>query len=106
MEQHTLSRKTYFLIFGALMVLTLTTVGVDFLDLGPFNIVAALTIAVIKAVLVVLYFMHLRYSERLNWVFVGAGVFWLGILLVLTMSDYISRGWDPRPPGWTSGVTP
>ena len=70
------------------------TTGVAFIDLGRIgNIAVALTIAVIKAVLVMLYFMHLRYSSRLTTLFAAAGVFWFGILLVLTLSDYLSRGW-------------
>ena len=62
-------------------------------DLGPFNVIVALTIAVAKATLVVLYFMHLRYSTRLTWAVVASSVFWLGILLALTFSDYLTRGW-------------
>ena len=64
-----------------------------FLDLGPFNTVAALVIAVFKATLVVLFFMHVKYSTRLTWAVVVGSVFWLGILLVLTMSDYLTRAW-------------
>jgi len=75
------------------MILTGLTVWVAFHDLGPWNIVVALTIAVAKATLVVLYFMHVRYSDRLTWVVVIAGFFWLAILLALTMSDYFSRSW-------------
>jgi cytochrome c oxidase subunit 4 len=85
--------RVYYGIFAALMVMTAITVGVAFLDLGAFNAVVALTIAVAKAVLVVLFFMHVRYSTRLTWVVVVAGVFWLGILLALTFSDYLTRSW-------------
>jgi len=63
------------------------------INLGPWSIVLALTIATVKAVLVVLYFMHVRFSNRLTRIFVAAGFVWLLIMLVLTMSDYISRGW-------------
>jgi len=63
------------------------------LDLGLLNVVVALTIAVIKATLVVLYFMHVRWSSRLTWVFVCAGFFWLAIMVALTLSDYLTRGW-------------
>jgi cytochrome c oxidase subunit 4 len=63
------------------------------MDLGRMNAVVALTIAVIKATLVVLYFMHVRYSSKLTWVFVGAGFFWLAIMVALTLSDYMTRGW-------------
>jgi cytochrome c oxidase subunit 4 len=80
-------------IFLALMVGTAVTVGIAFVDLGLFNAVAALTIAVAKATLVVLYFMHVRYGTRLTWAVVAGGVFWLGILLTLTFSDYLTREW-------------
>ncbi len=93
MSEHIVSKTTYFVIFFALLVLTVVTYLVAKVDLGQFNAVVALTIAVIKALLVVLYFMHLRYSSRLTWVFVGAGVFWLVIMIVLTLSDYMTRDW-------------
>ncbi len=96
MSEHIVSRKVYFAIFGALMLGTAATVIVAFIDLGgQFNTVVALTIAVIKATLVVLYFMHVRYSSRLTWVIVGSGLFWLGIMFALTLSDYWTRGWLP-----------
>lgn len=95
MAEHIVSRKMYFLIFIVLMVLTVLTVAVATFDLGAFNAIVALSIAVFKATLVVLYFMHVRYSSRLTWVFVLAGFFWLGILVTLTLSDYFSRPWMP-----------
>jgi cytochrome c oxidase subunit 4 len=89
-----ISVKTYVAVFFALVTLTIVTTGVAFIDLGgPFNAVAALTIAVTKTALVALFFMHLRYSSRVAVLFAGAGIFWLGIMLVLTSSDYLSRGW-------------
>lgn len=95
MSEHIVSRKVYFVIFGALMVFTALTVFAAFTDLDHVfhgaNTVVALTIAVIKATLVVLYFMHVRYSTRLTWVIVIAGIFWLGIMFVLTASDYLTR---------------
>jgi cytochrome c oxidase subunit IV len=96
MSEHIVSRKIYFLIFGALMVLTVLTVVIANIDLGGniLNTVVALTIAVTKAVLVILYFMHVRYSSRLTWVFVAAGFFWLIIMVALTFSDYMTRGWS------------
>ena len=102
-EHHIVSPKTYFAIFGALMVFTAITVAVARLDLasiwGPLNIVVALTVAVVKATLVILYFMHVRYSSRLTQVIVVAGIFWLVILLAMTLSDYLARrGW-PTPLG-------
>jgi cytochrome c oxidase subunit IV len=89
-----ISIRGYFAVFIALLALTALTTGVAFLDLGGVgNVAVALAIAAGKAALVALYFMHLRYSSRLTVLFAGAGIFWLGILLVLTMSDYLSRGW-------------
>lgn len=93
MREHIVSPKIYYAIFIALAVLTVVTWSVAKLDLGKMNAVVAMTIAVIKATLVVLYFMHVRYSSRLTWVFVGAGFFWLAIMVALTLSDYMTRGW-------------
>jgi cytochrome c oxidase subunit 4 len=93
MSEHVVSKKTYFVIFGALLVLTAATVWVATFDLGSLNVVVALSIAVLKATLVVLYFMHVRYSSKLTWVFVGAGFFWLAILVAFTLSDFATRDW-------------
>jgi cytochrome c oxidase subunit 4 len=84
----------YYVVFAALILLTLLTVGISFLELGVWHTVAGLTIAVIKSLLVVMFFMHLLYSAKANWLAIGAGLFWLGILLVLTLSDYLSRHWQ------------
>jgi cytochrome c oxidase subunit 4 len=97
MSEHIVSKTIYFLIFGALMVLTIVTYLVALVDLGRMNVVVALAVAVTKAVLVVLFFMHVRYSNRLTKIVVIAGFFWLALLIVLTLSDYFTR------PG-TSGV--
>jgi cytochrome c oxidase subunit 4 len=93
MASHIVPTRTYYLIFAALMVCTYLTVRVAYFDLGAFNAVAALVIAVIKATLVVLFFMHVKYSTRLTWVVVAGSVLWLGILLALTFSDYLTRSW-------------
>jgi len=93
MSGHLVPLKGYLGIFLALMALTAVTVYVAFLDLGPMNTVAAMTIAAVKAVLVVLYFMHVRWSSRLVWIFAAAGVFWLMIMIGLTMADYGTRDW-------------
>ena len=85
--------RGYFLVYAALIVLLLLTVGVRMLDLGGWGLVVALTIAGIKAVLVALYFMHLRDSSRLTWTFAAAALVWLAILMTLMMSDYLTRGW-------------
>ena len=93
MSEHILPKRTYYLIYAVLLVCTYLTWQVAVFDLGPFNTVAALTIAVFKAVLVVLFFMHARYSPKLTWIVIVSGVFWLGILLTLTLGDYLTRGW-------------
>ena len=85
--------KLYLLIISILIVLTCLTWGIAFQDLGIWNPVVALTIAVIKAVLVILFFMHVYYSSKLTKVTVGAGLFWLLILLTLSLLDYVSRAW-------------
>jgi cytochrome c oxidase subunit 4 len=81
------------MVFGALIVGTILTVAVAKVDLGPLNNVVMLAIACTKALLVVLYFMHVRWSSRLTWLFAGSGFVWLLIMFSLTLSDYMSRGW-------------
>jgi len=94
MSEHIVSLKVYFTIFLALMVGTALTVWAGLQDFrGQLNVIVALTIAVVKATLVVLYFMHVRYSSRLIWVVVAAALFWLGILFALTFADYWTRTW-------------
>lgn len=93
MSEHIVPRSTYFLVFGALIVLTAVTVVAANFNFGPMNDVVAITIAVTKMMLVLLFFMHVRYSSRLIWVIVAAMFFWLIILLALTMTDYTSRDW-------------
>jgi cytochrome c oxidase subunit 4 len=106
MSQHIVSPKIYFLIFAALFALTALTTGVAFIDLGQYNTVASLAIAVTKAILVILFFMHVRYSPHLTRIVVAAGFFWLAILITLTLSDFRTRSWTPRPSGWeTSDVS-
>jgi len=97
MSEHIVPRKVYFTIFASLMVLTAATVSAAFMDLGPFNLAVALGIATVKATLVVLYFMHVRYNPKLIWLAITLAVSWLGVLVVITLSDYMSRGWLPFP---------
>jgi cytochrome c oxidase subunit 4 len=97
MSDHIVPTRVYYMVFAALMVLTALTVWIAFYDLGVLNDVAALGIAAIKATLVVLFFMHVRYSSRLISLIVGTGFAWLALLLILTMADYFSRGWLPFP---------
>ena len=94
MSEHEISRKFYVLIFVALLVLTGTTAGVAFINLGPFNPIIALGIATTKALLVVLFFMHVKYtSEKMTRVVIAAGIFFLLLLLTLSLADYLTRAW-------------
>jgi len=90
---HVLPLTVYFAVFATLMVMTGVTVAVAYIDLGAMNAVAAIVIACFKATIVVLYFMHVKYSTRLIKLTVIAGVYWLIILMGLTMSDYLTRVW-------------
>jgi cytochrome c oxidase subunit 4 len=105
MSGHISPKSTYFTIFGALMVCTILTVVAAFINLGDLNFPVALTIAVFKATLVVLFFMHVKYGSRLTKLVVGTAFFFLGIMLTLTMTDYLSRGWFTAPGGSTSAAS-
>lgn len=83
--------RTYYTVFAALIALTLLTVGVSFLELGTWHTTIGVLIGVVKASLVGLFFMHLLHSSRVSWLAVLAGLFWLGILMALTLSDYLTR---------------
>ena len=94
MSEHIVSLRIYVTIFLALMVGTALTVWAGLHDFpGALNVIIALTIAVVKATLVVLYFMHVRYSSRLIWVVFASALFWLAILFAFTFSDYWTRTW-------------
>ena len=90
---HIVPVRTYLIIFGLLMLGTYLTVQAAFLDLGAFNTPIALAIAITKATVVVLYFMHVKYSPKLTWIVVIGSVFWLAILLIMTFGDYATRAW-------------
>ncbi len=114
MTHHVASLKAYYLVFGALLLLTIITVAAASWDLGALldlgawvNTAVAVSIAVSKATLVVLYFMHVRYSSQLTKVFVVAGFFWLAILIGLTMSDFLTRIEPSYPslPGASAAAT-
>jgi cytochrome c oxidase subunit IV len=93
MSEHIVPVKVYLAIFLALLVGTALTVIAAFVDFPwRLNTIVALTIASVKATLVVLYFMHVRYSPRLVWVIVASALFWMGILFAFTFSDYLTRG--------------
>jgi len=100
MSEIVVPRKTYVMVWAALLMLLGLTVAVAYLHLGWANPAAAVGIAVIQATIIILYFMPVRYSPRLVWVFVGAGFFWLCILFALTFGDYLTRGYLPAPTIW------
>jgi cytochrome c oxidase subunit IV len=93
MSQHVDSVRTYSLVWIALLLLTVATTAVSYLDLGRLNVAAALGIAASKMLLVALFFMHVRHSSRLTKLIVAGGALWLGIMLTFTMADIVSRGW-------------
>jgi cytochrome c oxidase subunit 4 len=96
MSEHIVYPRVYISIFVVLMAGTGLTIIAAFQDFpGPLNAVVALTIAVVKATFVVLYFMHVRYSSRLIWLVIAAAIFWLAIMFALTISDYSTRSWLP-----------
>jgi cytochrome c oxidase subunit 4 len=105
MSGHVSPKSTYFAIFGALMVLTAVTVAAAFINLGSLNFPVALSIAIIKATLVILFFMHVKYSSRLTKMIVGMAFFFLFIMFGLTMTDYLSRGWFTSPRGSSGAGT-
>ena len=90
---HVVPIRVYVAVFAALLVLTAVTTVAAFQDLGPLNNIVALGIATLKATLVVLFFMHARYGTRLTPLVITAGLFWLVILIALTLTDYLTRGW-------------
>ena len=93
MSEHIVPRKVYFVVFAVLMVGTAVTVLAAQVDFKFMNDVVAMTIAVTKMTLVLLYFMHVRYSSRLIWVIVAASFFWLLVMFALALADYSSRTW-------------
>jgi cytochrome c oxidase subunit 4 len=102
MSEYIVPVKTYIGIFIALLCLTALTTGVAFVDLGAeLNTIVALAIAVTKMLLVILFFMHVKYSPGLTKVVVVSGFFFLAILIALTLADELTRGWTPNPGGWS-----
>ena len=100
MPERTISPATYILVCGVLVALTLLTVSVSFFDVpGAWHIVIGLFIALCKASLVVLFFMHALISPRLTWVVIAVSCFWVGIQFALTLGDYFTRGQVPFTPG-------
>lgn len=99
MSAHVSPKSTYYGIFAALMVLTGLTIGVAFINLGSMNFPVAIAIAICKASLVLLFFMHLKYSSKLTKLVVGMAFFFLLVLFGLTLTDYLTRGWQTTPRG-------
>ena len=93
MSGHVAPKSLYYAVFLALIIGTGLTVLVARYDLGPLNNIVMMTVACTKALLVVLFFMHVRWSSRLTWVVAGSGFVWLLIMFGLTMADYMTRGW-------------
>jgi cytochrome c oxidase subunit 4 len=113
MSEHIVPVRTYVGIFIALLALTALTTGAAFIDFGtlhtgiraldaiPLNTVVALAIAVVKMLLVILFFMHVKYSSGLTRVVIAAGFFFLAILVSLTLADELTRAWTPNPGAWS-----
>jgi cytochrome c oxidase subunit IV len=97
MKQHISSIQTNVAVFVALLVLLFATVGGAYLPLGPLHFPTAMAIAAAKAVLIVVYFMHVKYSHRLTAVISVASLLWLAIMMALILTDYLSRGWLDIP---------
>ncbi len=93
MSAHILSLRSHLIVFGVLMLLTVVTVAVSTIDMGEWNTIVALAIAATKGLIVISWFMHVKFATRLTKVFVGAGFVWLLVLILLFTSDYAARGW-------------
>src|ERR1700691_3041995 len=104
MAEHIVPVRTYVVVFLALLALTGLTTGVAYIDLGAFNTVAAIGIAVIKMLLVILFFMHVKYSPRLTKLVIVAAFFWFGLLLTFTLADEFTRNWTPVPDSWGPAI--
>ena len=104
MSGHVAPRSMYITVFLALMVGTVLTVAVTYVHLGAFNLAVAMAIAVTKAMLVILFFMHLKYSPKLIKVTFGASIFFFLIMIIITLSDYLTRGQMGMPHFPASGI--
>ncbi|WZO97683.1 cytochrome C oxidase subunit IV family protein [Isosphaeraceae bacterium EP7] len=96
-DQHVLPIRTYLITFVALLLLLGAAVAAAYMPLGQFHLAVTLSIAAIKAMVIMVVFMHLKDSSRLTWVFAGGSFVWLGIMLTITMADYLSREWLVMP---------
>ena len=91
--------RLYVAVFAALVVLTIATVAISYVDLGALSTMVALAIAFGKALLVLLFFMHLYRGGKVTWMVIVVTLFWVGILFALTLSDFLTRGSVPHMPG-------
>lgn len=104
-HEHIVPVSTYLAVFISLLILTALTTGVAYVDMGgAWNTVVALAIAVGKMMLVVLFFMHVKYHKGLTRIVVVAALFWLGIMMTFTLSDELTRHWEIYPQGWVSMI--
>jgi len=103
-DAHIVPVKVYLGTFVGLVVLTLATTGIAYLHLGIWNTVIALVIAVAKALLVILFFMHAYYEKGLTRVVFSVGIIWLAILIVLSSTDVFTRSWTPVPRSWAPDI--
>jgi len=102
--KHAVPKRIYWIVFATLLILTLITVDIAFYNLGILNNTVAMTIATVKASMVILYFMHVRYSSRLTWLFAIAGFMWLLIFFLFTLADFATRDWERSPAKWESST--
>src|SRR5437763_15294307 len=100
MSEEIVPPAIYFRVWIALLILLGVTTGIAYIPLGWFNTFLSVTIAFAKAILIVLFFMHVKYKPPLVRVFVCAGLFWLGIMFALSLGDYLTRSWLPHPTIW------
>jgi cytochrome c oxidase subunit IV len=105
-HEHVVPLSTYVAVFVALLILTALTTGMAWVDMGRWNLVVALVIAVCKATLVVLFFMHAKYNKGLSRIALIAAVFWLGIMITFTLSDELTRVWEINPQPWVGAIVP
>ena len=105
-EEHVVPLSTYVAVFVTLMILTALTTGMAWVDMGRWNVVVALIIAVCKATLVVLFFMHAKYNKGLSRIVLVGAIFWLGIMITFTLSDELTRHWEIYPQPWAGAIVP
>jgi len=103
-ETHVVPYSVYIGVFLALLVGTAVTTAVAYVNLGAFNTPVALLIAFIKMTLVILFFMHVKYQTGLTQIAIVTAFFWLAIMITLTLTDELTRGWEMRPQPWSGGA--